>query len=726
VSVLTEVFEGFAGGMNLALPANEIDDSEAQYLQDSLVDYPGLTRRRGPVRKVTGTPTFTNKGTGIVMTLNPQGVDKYAVLNGDNSNGFFSVLSDDLTTKTDLAWPHPLPTDPSTTGQSYRIVDAKPALNGGVFVGVSSAYDANSPSQGLALWMGANKANYSAASITVSRGSASVTGPSGFNSNVSVGHWLFANTDEGYTSTLVGLVKSVNSDTSVTLTAASPYAITAKAATFQALRGVAPKVVTGRLTADTTGTVVTGGSTKFISQGVNSGTWQLYRASDMSFIGKVASVQSEFALTLSANAAVAMASESYIALRADADWSIATTSNMNKVGFLNATYAGRQWYANNGSQAEKLVRIWFSDDSDPEALDLSSFDGDWDEVTSTSTVNEAIRALAPSNSGLIVLKENETFIVTGNSPTTFSPKKLEDDGAISGMSVQQFGGGVIWAGREGIHFFDGVETSNLTAAKLGDYWKNTIRTFDPAKYRMWSMVDRDHYFLFIENISPTRAVVKGNVSTTPSRYTVAINMATKAITVMTNMNLRGAVSLPASSGKAVWYLANGRVSGDVSDHAFICEGEALFNEEGVDPITCDGGPVGPDWYIESKKYDAGDSTRLKKYKMLILHYLVQGGSITVDTVLGLNNIGQTLTGSFPPSVFTWDTLSANVSTWDALKAQFATWNDVIQGVFVPKRVKFQKGSQHLSFRLYQSSGAITRLRIGPFSIAYKLKRPGRV
>jgi hypothetical protein len=63
----------------------------------------------------------------------------------------------------------------------------------------------------------------------------------------------------------------------------------------------------------------------------------------------------------------------------------------------------------------------------------------------------------------------------------------------------------------------------------------------------------------------------------------------------------------------------------VSDHAFIAEGEALFNEEGVDPITADGGPVGPDWYFESKKFDAGDSTRLKKFKQLMLHYLVQGG-----------------------------------------------------------------------------------------------------
>jgi hypothetical protein len=93
------------------------------------------------------------------------------------------------------------------------------------------------------------------------------------------------------------------------------------------------------------------------------------------------------------------------------------------------------------------------------------------------------------------------------------------------------------------------------------------------------------------------------------------------------VNLRGAITLPASAGKNVWYLVNGQVSGDSSDHAFIAEGEALFNEEGVDPITADGGPAGPDFYFESKKFDAGDSTRLKKFKELMLHYLVQGGDI---------------------------------------------------------------------------------------------------
>lgn len=789
--MLTESFDGVPGGMNLALPAQELDDTEARYLQDVLVDYPGLTRRRGPVRKVTGITNLSRKGSGIVLALNPLGQERYAVLNGDAGSGFFSVLSDDQTTvNADLVWPHPLPTIPPSA--PYRIVDAKPALNGGMMVGVSSDYTANSPNQGLAYWLGANKANYAAGSITVARGSATVTAPSGFSANVASGMWLFATTDDGYTSVLLGYVKQVNSDTQLTLGNVSPYPVTAKAAAFQALRGIAPKVVTGRITVDSTSTTVTGGETKFISQGVagsvtrsgvthttttvdglattadlspgmivsgagivagttiasitNSTTivlsvaatasatvpltfnsiWNIYRASDMTWVGKVASVQSEFSLTLVANASVAMSGDSYIALRADSDYSIVTTASTQKVGFLNATYAGRQWYMNNGSAQEKLIRLWFSDESDPEALDLTEFDGDWDQIPNTAGVNESGRGIIATNVGLLVLKENEAWILTGSSPSTFSPKKLEDDGTLSGMSIQPWGAGAIWAGREGIHLFDGINTTNLVQDKLGDYWKNTIATFDPTKYRMWSFVTRDHYFLHVENVAPTVAVVKGNVSVTPTRLTVVINMITRAITMHTNVNIRGAVILPATAGKSVWYLVNGQVSGDSVDHGFIADSNALFNEEGVDPIISDGGTAGPDFFFESKKFDATDPVRLKKFKLMILEYLVQGGFIKVDVALGLNNIAKTLTGNFPSSVLTWDNLRTNISTWDGVKAQFPTWSDIISGVFQPKRVKFQKGSQFLSFRLYQSSSSVTRLKLGPFGIGYKLKRPGRV
>jgi hypothetical protein len=90
--------------------------------------------------------------------------------------------------------------------------------------------------------------------------------------------------------------------------------------------------------------------------------------------------------------------------------------------------------------------------------------------------------------------------------------------------------------------------------------------------------------------------------------------------------MRGAVTLPASAGKQHLVPRQRPGRRRLRDHAFIADGEALFNEEGVDPITCDGGTRGPDFYFESKKFDAGDSTRLKKFKQLMLHYLVQGGS----------------------------------------------------------------------------------------------------
>jgi hypothetical protein len=293
------------------------------------------------------------------------------------------------------------------------------------------------------------------------------------------------------------------------------------------------------------------------------------------------------------------------------------------------------------------------------------------------------------------------------------------------MSVQPWGGGAIWAGREGIHLFDGINTTNLTQAKLGDYWKKTIATFDPTKYRMWSMVQRDHYFLHVENVSPTVAVVKGNVSVTPNRLTVVINMTTRAITFHTNLNLRGSVVLPRAraSRSGTWSTARSPATCPTTASSLTATRCSTRRASIRSPRTRH---AGPDFFFESKKYDAGDPVRLKKFKLMILEYLVQGGFIKVDVALGLNNIAKTLTGNFPSSVMTWDNLRTNISTWDGVKAQFPTWSDIIQGVFQPKRVKFQKGSQFLSFRLYQSSSSITRLQTGPFGIGYKLKRPGRV
>jgi hypothetical protein len=713
--LITETYEGVPGGMNLALPAQELAESEARYLQDILLHRPGETIRRGPVKPITGVATTRKPATGIAQTLDPTGAHRVAVLFGDGSEGKIGLYNPAYSSLVELDWNGVLPQSP------YRVFESKAALTGGTWIGTSSEYDADAPVQTLALWRGGYKANYTTGTISVSRGSVTVTGSgTSWLANVSPGMFLFANTDEPYTNTYVGVVKSVNSDTSITLGAGSPYAISGKAYTLQSLRGFCPRVVTGRITCATSATAVTGALTKFIDQAVNSGTWQLYRASDLSFIGKVASVTNNTSLTLSANAAVAMNNEAYIALRADGDWSINTMAvTQRKVGFLTAIYAERQWYANLGQEFALTSRIWFSDTSDPEAVDLSAFDGDFIDVGSSHGANTPIRQLMPAYNALMIFKDNETFGVFGNTKSTFQVKKIEDDGTLSGMSVQPYGGGVIWAGRNGIYFYDGIQAQNLTAAKLGEWYKNALRSFDPTEFRMWSMMERNHYFLHIESFQPNYAVIKGLTSVTPSRITICVNMETEAVSVHTNLGIRGSIVLPSVTGEETWYLANSSTTG------YVCDASVLFDEFGLDTITCAGATAGPDLYMESKKYKVGDSLRKKLFKQLLMNYLSQGGDLRLDTVVGLNNVGKTSTTKFPATVYVWDNLSALFPTWDALGSQMPTWDQLTQSVFKPKRIKFLKRSQHLAFRIWQEDATITRVVLGPFQLGFKLQRPGR-
>lgn len=731
MSVLTQTFPPAPGGMNVAFSGQEIDDTEAQYLQDILLDKPGLARRRGPVEAAASFASLPRPGSGLAITINPAGTDRYAALTGTNSNGYFTIWSADKASTIDLTWPYALPTDPITAAATaYHLVDVKPSAGGGAWIGTASQYGSSDSLQALGHWRGGVSANYSTGTISVTRGSASVTGSgTTWSTNVTPGMFLFADTTDAgagnFTLTFIGVVTAVNSNTSITLEKGSPYTCSADPYSLTALRGFMPRVAKGRITTATDSTTVSGGDTKFSGQGLNSGTWNLYKAADFTWIGKVASVQSNTSLTLAANAAIATADEGFIALRGDwaaDDASVSIVNSVNKTGWLTAIYSERQWYANNGASFDKTYRLWFSNTSDFEAVDLSN-DGDWIPVSSTSDIQEPIRALAPTYNALLVLKETEAFAVYGSSPSNFSAKKLEDDGVLSTMSVQTYGGGALWAGRNGIYFYDGIQVQNLIANKFGDVWKTTLRSFDPLRYRCWSMVARNHYFLFIEDLNPTISVVKGTTTTTPNYWIFAVNMDSRAVSLMTNIGIRGGVSLPAQSGRGTLYLVND----DVNDVGKVCDANQLFDAEGVDSVVATaGGALGPDFYFNSKKYNAGDDVRLKRFKQLALHYLAQNGDLRVDTVLGLNNVGQTLSGLFPASVLTWDSLRILLPNWSSVAEAYPAWDDLIEGVFIPKRVRFLKKDHHFSFRLWQSTSAMTRVKIGPFAIAYKLMRPQRV
>lgn len=563
--VITETFGAAPGGMNAAFPAAEIADTEAAYLQDALVDLPGVMRSRGPIQKVVGAAgtTVGEFFSGLAVALNPAGALRILGLAGNNAAGKALLWSNDLTSTVAISWPYFLPASPaSSAANAFRWFDSKPALNGGTFVGTSNTLS-TSPEQVLAFWRGGNKAVYNTGTVTFTKGGATLSGSgTSWLANVTNGMFVFAqSTDYPTKYAYLGTVLSVNADNSITMEKPIPYAGTTVSYFICPLRGILPRVVKGRITCETGSTTVTGGATKFKSQGLNVGSWDLYRSSDMTWIGKVSSVTSDTSLTLNANAAVALVDELYVAMRAD--WLTAsdpletaiTTNSTNRVGFLSAVYAGRQWFANNGSSFDKTYRVWFSDPTDFEGLDLSQ-DGDWFPITSTTDAPEPIKALVPTYNALLVFKDTETFAIYGASPASFSPKKLEDDGTLSAMSVQPYGGGAVWAGRQGIWYYDGVSAKNILADKLGIIWKNSVAAIDWSRYKMWSALNREHYFLHLELVEPTIDVTKGNLTVTPTHWVVCINMTTLAVTLLTNVKFRGAVTLPESYGRGMYFVGN--------------------------------------------------------------------------------------------------------------------------------------------------------------------------
>lgn len=717
MGLLTSTYNGVPSGSNLAVPAHEIKDTEARYVQDGLLDQVGLLRRRGPVSAVSTVATFSNPAQGLVQTNRPDGTHSVGVLNGvTDTSAFLGVLSSDYTSYTNVPWNGVFTVSP------YHYVDAKSALGGGVLIGTSKQASSVSPVQSLGFWQGAGKLEYTTGTVTVVRGSTAVTGSgTSWSSNVDSGMFLFATATSPAVTAYFGVVRSVNSNTSLTLTAVSPWAASAAAYSLKSFRGVCPKYSSGRVTTATTTSTVTGFATKFKDNSLDSGNWALFRASDMGFIGNVSAVTNNNGITLSANSALALDNESFVALKADGDYSLSTQSSTRTPGFVNAVYSSRQFYANNGRSPEDTFRVWFSGVDDPESLDLDPTEGDFLEVTSSKigSLNTPILALVPAYNSLLVLKETESFAVVGNTPDQYELRKLVDDGAISTMSVQQYEGGVLFAGKEGIYYYDGVNPRNITEPRLGDWYKKSVATFNNSTSRMWSLLDRDHYFLFIEAVTPPYKPRRGTTTATVTRLTICVFLPTMAVTFLQNVNLRGSVSMPSSTGQGGWYVVN------TSSGARICSTNGLFDTEGNDTITCLGDTIGPDFYMESKRYAIADTLRRKLFKQTQLTYYADVGGLTFDTVVGLNEQGTTSSSNFARTLPVWDDTTALGSSWDALGAAYSSWDDLNTPRFKVKRIKFLKRSQLMGFRIYQENSSVTKVKLGPWAIGYKPQRAGR-
>jgi len=114
------------------------------------------------------------------------------------------------------------------------LVDAKPALGGGVWIGIQTINPTVNLAgqQYLLHWRGAQMPRYTTGTIAVTQGSTAVVG-TGTNWSATVGPGSFI-TDGSRK--LIGVVKKVNSATSITLETPATWTLAAAAYASQSLR----------------------------------------------------------------------------------------------------------------------------------------------------------------------------------------------------------------------------------------------------------------------------------------------------------------------------------------------------------------------------------------------------------------------------------------------------------------------------------------------------------
>ena len=252
--------------------------------------------------------------------------------------------------------------------------------------------------------------------------------------------------------------------------------------------------------------------------------WGLYRASDGEWIGDISAVSNNTTLTLDNDhhtneADTVMRADEYVC------WpyltvpspTITDADSTRFAGIFNATYAGYQWFGNAGNVKDKN-RIVFSAYNNAEAVDLSKDAADSILIPGVAEM----RGLASSSSGLLIFTDEKTFILRGNSRFNFSLEELFPVGCLSSMSIVEYGGGVFWASRLGIMFYDGASVRNLTQENLGVYYTDSIRTFDVNTDRIYSFLHKDYLFVhfnaFDSVFKPVRyePVYPDGISNTPA------------------------------------------------------------------------------------------------------------------------------------------------------------------------------------------------------------------
>ena len=692
---LDDIFaqDGMFPGVSLA----EIPDSGAVYMQDILISKSGELRRRGPLTTNMWSSLSLPNGAfpvGVCKSaIPPDGVTRVGVVVYTSGTLKMYVYSYDtslgtITSKGSFTLPF------STPAGWFSSSEALGGIGTWVGLGFPGGGVNTVPSQNMkVLWKGASKTKYSTGTMSSTRGATLVIGSgTTWTTNVEPGMFLFdaSTSPERY----LGVVKSVDSNTQLTLEEGALY--TSAAASYKLLswRREIPRYLTGKITTTTTSTAVTGAGTNFLAMSPGtSEEWHLYRAKDMGRIGIVSSVESATALTLTGNASYALTNEEYVAvfLNRGAESGF---DDSRYTGWLTATHGGRQVYASNPYDADGVNLVWISDPRHAEAVDIAPA-GLPNDTISVTEGNQGLSGIASVLQSLLIFKTDGTHVLVGATPSSMQLRKLHDDGCVSTNSIQKWENNVIWAGASGVYVYDGVKVTNLTSERLGQWWRDlTANLADVYNYGLYSMVAYDHYFLSFGQIStapPSYTPYKGATAITVTSPTLAINLRTGAITNMTNLGISGSVQLPGYKDPV--FLVSVTPYGTATGF----RASALFELSGNDTFTTYlTGTAGPDFYLESKRYGGFQSLLKKLWKMVLLEYKSAGGTLSLDTLQGLDGSGTTASSTFPAS-----------------------------STFVAKRMKFIRRSQFFGFRLYQTSSAVTDVSVKAWQILLRPLRLGR-
>jgi hypothetical protein len=695
-------------------------------------------------------------------------------------------------------------------------IDAKAALGGGVWIGVIDDVT-NTSSAGasaLFLWKGAGKlggtiilgdASWDLASANPNR----ITHISDANNLAEPGMFAFYN--NGVTERYLGTVASVNnSGNAVTLEKnvlgrTVNEVVTGAGIQYRSIRGFVHQYGRGFANYDG-GNYLTGGGigtdaeglfkAAKLTAGTNSGTHfvYVYRNSDYQYVGRikhngtVSNTQVELASGSNERATAAsqfVQNEAYVVVRDDTDayhggasndsiaapinlvdrrpdmapTKLTLTSNtkapLPAPGIFNSTYAGRQWFANFNTTENiydtNINRVVFSSKDNPENINLCQDASDSIVIPGA----ENIIGIAGSNSGLLVFLQTKTYIIRGTKRSNFALQELYPDGCISTTSIVQVGGGVIWAGKQGIYYFDGATVRNFTSEALGVYYTDGIKGFDLAKNGVYAFVYNNYLIMnftkWFSNYSlrrwqaagKTNPDSSGNIYETitnsssvgqvnPDKLCLAIYLPTGAITSMSNFTPRGYMT-----GIMAANTATNSISPPKGNTGTLFDLRTLFTEN-IDNEATDGvfksyysndivyststgtSANGPDFYIETKQYNFNETTLIKWWRKLMFNIKISSGSMIVEFVdVNNNSLVKPVTGSDPVAYnssdengfflidatqFTWQYYEDLILYWQAVDDARENWVEYFTGqeIRYSKWLGVRKSS--LGFRVHTLCG----------------------